>query len=82
MHLYSAREFTSATALTDIGTVGNIMSVYVIASICLFILLIACINFINLTTAKAFHARGEVGVRKSLGASRAVLIRQFLENRF
>ena len=78
MHLYSAQEFTSATALTDIGTSGNIMSVYVIASICLFILLIACINFINLTTAKAFQRAGEVGVRKSLGASRTVLIRQFL----
>ncbi len=54
------------------------MSVYVIASICLFILFIACINFINLTTAKAFQRAGEVGVRKSLGASRTVLIRQFL----
>ncbi len=78
MHLYSAREFTSNSALTDIGPSGNIISVYIVASICVFILLIACINFINLTTAKAFQRASEVGVRKSLGASRIVLIRQFL----
>ncbi len=78
MHLYSAREFTSNSALTDIGPSGNIISVYIVASICVFILLIACINFINLTTAKAFQRAPEVGVRKSLGASRTVLIRQFL----
>lgn len=77
MHLYSIQEFT-ATSLTDIGTAGNINSVYIIASICLFILLIACINFINLTTARAFQRAAEVGVRKSIGASRGALIRQFL----
>ena len=78
MHLYSAREFASNSALIDIGPSGNIISVYIVASICVFILLIACINFINLTTAKAFQRASEVGVRKSLGASRIVLIRQFL----
>ena len=78
MHLYSAREFVNNSALTDIGPSGSIISVYIVASICVFILLIACINFINLTTAKAFQRAPEVGVRKSLGASRTVLIRQFL----
>lgn len=77
MHLYSIQEFT-ATSLGDIGTSGNIISIYIIAAICVFILLIACINFINLTTAKAFQRAAEVGVRKSVGASRGVLIRQFL----
>lgn len=78
MHLYSAQRFSSESAISDIGTSGNINSVYIMGSICIFILLIACINFINLTTAKAFQRAGEVGVRKSLGANRGVLIRQFL----
>ena len=62
----------------EIGESGNITYVYIIGSICVFILLIACINFMNLTTSKAMRRAGEVGVRKSLGASRVNLIRQFL----
>ena len=57
---------------------GNITYVYILASIGIFILLIACINFMNLTTAKAAQRAGEVGVRKSLGANRQNLISQFL----
>jgi putative ABC transport system permease protein len=57
---------------------GNIQNVYILSSIGIFILLIACINFMNLTTAKASQRAGEVGVRKSLGATRKNLIGQFL----
>lgn len=57
---------------------GNIKNVYILSSIGIFILLIACINFMNLTTAKASQRAGEVGVRKSLGATRKNLINQFL----
>lgn len=57
---------------------GNIQYVYILSSISIFILLIACINFMNLTTAKASQRAGEVGVRKSLGATRKNLINQFL----
>jgi putative ABC transport system permease protein len=57
---------------------GGIQYVYIISSIGIFILLIACINFMNLTTAKASQRAGEIGVRKSLGATRTNLIRQFL----
>ena len=78
MHLFSTGRFSNDTAIRDIGTSGNINSVYILGSICLFILLIACINFMNLTTAKAFQRAGEVGIRKTLGANRGMLIRQFL----
>lgn len=79
IHLYSFKEFNhSQFGFMEIGDSGNITYVYIIGSICVFILLIACINFMNLTTAKAMRRAGEVGVRKSMGASRVNLIRQFL----
>ncbi len=57
---------------------GNITYIYIIATIGVFILLLACINFMNLTTAKAAQRAGEVGIRKSMGAYRKNLIGQFL----
>ena len=57
---------------------SSITTLYILGSIGIFILLIACINFMNLTTAKASQRAGEVGVRKALGANRQNLIGQFL----
>jgi putative ABC transport system permease protein len=51
---------------------------YILASIAVFILLIACINFMNLSTARSAARSAEVGIRKVLGAGRGALIRQFL----
>jgi putative ABC transport system permease protein len=63
---------------SEIKPQGNIRYVYVFGAIAVFILLIACINFMNLSTARSATRAKEVGVRKSVGALRAMLIRQFL----
>ena len=57
---------------------GNETIVYLFAAISVFILLIACINFINLTTARAANRAREVGMRKVLGALKKQLVLQFL----
>lgn len=57
---------------------GNMSYLYVLISIALFILLIACINFMNLSTARSSTRTGEVGIRKVLGAQRNDLIHQYL----
>ena len=57
---------------------GDIMYVYIFAAIAAFILLIACINFMNLSTARSANRAKEVGVRKTLGSLRSTLMGQFL----
>jgi putative ABC transport system permease protein len=57
---------------------GNITYVKSLSIIAIFILLIACFNFVNLATAKSMQRAKEVGVRKAIGASRSQLVLQFL----
>ena len=57
---------------------GNINNVYIFSAIAVFILLIACVNFINLTTARIAERAKEVGIRKVVGAVRFQLARQFI----
>ena len=62
----------------EIEANGNITNVYMMSVIGLFIVLIACFNFVNLSTARATKRAKEVGMRKVVGAYRAQLINQYL----
>ena len=57
---------------------GRIIYVQLFSLVAIFILLIACINFMNLTTARSMKRAREIGVRKVMGALRSVLIPQFI----
>jgi putative ABC transport system permease protein len=57
---------------------GDISYVYIFSAIAVAILLIACINFINLETARSERRAKEVGIRKTLGSNRLQLVRQFM----
>ena len=71
IHLHSNME-------VELQANGNITYVYLLVAIVGFILLISCINFINLATARSTERAKEVGVRKVMGSYRGHLIRQFL----
>lgn len=66
----------------EIAANGNITYLYILGSIAAFILLIACINFMNLSTARSEKRAKEVGVRKVMGAEKKGLIAQFLGESF
>jgi len=71
VHLYSS-DFKF-----DLAQRGNITYVNALTIIAIFILLIACFNFINLSTAKSLQRAKEVGVRKAVGAGKRQLVFQF-----
>lgn len=71
IHLYSNRGL-------EIEANGNINTVYVLSAIAFFILIIACINFMNLTTAQSLKRAREVGIRKVVGSAKRQLVFQFL----
>ena len=68
----------SAGVGVEIEPQGDVRYVYTFSTIALLILLIACINFVNLSTAQASRRAKEVGMRKVVGAHRTQLVRQFL----
>ncbi|HEX2683463.1 MAG TPA: FtsX-like permease family protein, partial [Ferruginibacter sp.] len=62
----------------EITPTGNIQFVYIFSAVALFILILACINFMNLSTARSAQRAKEVGIRKVLGTEQKTLITQFL----
>ena len=71
IHLYSHLD-------SEMEANGDIQYVYLFSAIAIFILLIACINYMNLATARSAKRAKEVGMRKVVGAIRSQLIKQFL----
>ncbi|RBL88081.1 ABC transporter permease [Chitinophaga flava] len=71
IHLYSP--FTN-----EVEPTGNIQYIYIFGVVAVFILLMACVNFMNLSTARSAGRSKEVGVRKVLGSQRRNLVAQFL----
>ncbi|HLK29389.1 MAG TPA: ABC transporter permease [Puia sp.] len=71
LHLYSNLQYEFLPG-------GNIQYVYIFSAVALLILVIACINFMNLTTARSANRAKEVGIRKVLGTEKKELITQFL----
>lgn len=71
IHLHSDRLFDTAVK-------GNISYVYIFSVVAFFLLLIACINYINLSTAQGKIRMKEIGVRKVIGAGRRTLIEQLI----
>ena len=74
IHLYSD--------MNESVPVGNIQYIYIFSGVALIILLLAAINYINLTTARAMDRAKEVGIRKTVGAERFQLILQHLSESF
>ncbi len=62
----------------EMGVNGNIQYVYIFSAVALFVLILACINFMNLSTARSASRAKEVGIRKVVGSEKKSLIRQFL----
>ncbi|MBN1224221.1 MAG: ABC transporter permease [Candidatus Aminicenantes bacterium] len=71
IHLHSHLE-------NEISGNSNILYIYIFSGIAFFIILIACINFMNLATARSAMRAREVGMRKVIGAARKDLVKQFL----
>ncbi len=75
IHLHSTRGY-------QLDVTGNLSFLYILMLIAGFILLIACVNFMNLSTAKSLKRSIEVGIRKTIGANRASIARQFYTESF
>jgi putative ABC transport system permease protein len=73
VHLYAGNKYAA-----DIGGHGEILYVKLCSLIAVIILLIACINYMNLATARSGNRAREIGMRKVVGARKAAIIRQFM----
>ena len=64
--------------VAEISRNNDLQSIYILSFIAIFLLVLACVNFMNLSTAHSLKRAKEVGIRKTLGSNRGELIRQFL----
>ncbi len=71
IHLYSNRD-------TELSANSSVQNVYILSFIGLFLIVLASVNFMNLSTAHSLKRAKEVGVRKTLGSNKSDLVRQFL----
>ncbi len=71
IHLYSDRQ-------SEMSANGSIQNVYILSFIALFLIVLASVNFMNLSTAHSLKRAKEVGIRKTLGSNKLDLVRQFL----
>lgn len=80
MHLFPIRDIHLHPAADwEVEPGGNILSVYIFSSIAILILIIACMNFVNLSTARASKRAKEVSLRKTIGAEKRQLRIQFIQ---
>lgn len=79
LHVQSLRDiYLRSTLNYELTPGGNETNIYIFSAISVFILALAGVNFINLTTARASRRAKEVGIRKTMGTSRKKLVLQFL----
>jgi putative ABC transport system permease protein len=79
---YGLQPITAIHLHSDMGNepeqLGSMSYIYILSAVAVFLLLIACINYMNLTTARSTRRAKEIGIRKVTGSSRWLLIAQFL----
>lgn len=79
---FAAQPITSIHLRSNVGNepeeLGSISYIYIFAAVAFFMLLIACINYMNLTTARSARRAKEIGIRKVTGSSKSQLVSQFL----
>jgi len=80
--IYSTMSLTDihlrSDRVAEISGNNDLQSIYILSFIAIFLLVLACVNFMNLSTAHSLKRAKEVGIRKTLGSNRGELIRQFL----
>jgi putative ABC transport system permease protein len=74
--------YLKSEAGNGMGSLGSIKRIYMLIGIAAFVILLACINFVNLATARSVYRAKEVGLRKVVGSTRGGLIAQFLSESF